>query len=76
MAADGALAWFRRAHPEIRTLMASPSVAGQRPSRSDLSPHLVDRIPVVRHAAGVFRSWRRRKGHVVRQADSGVFDGG
>ena len=76
MAANGALAWFRRAHPEVRTLMASPSVAGQRPSRSDLSPHLVDRIPVVRHAAGVFRSWRRRKGYVVRQADSGVFDGG
>jgi hypothetical protein len=76
MAADGALAWFRRSHPEIRTLMASPSVAGQRSSRSDLSPHLVDRIPVVRHAAGALRSWRRRKRQVVRQADGGAFDSG
>ena len=73
MAADGALAWFRRAHPEIRTMMASPSVAGQRPSRSDLSPHLVDRIPVVRHAVGAFRSWRR-KDQVLHQGDGGVLD--
>jgi hypothetical protein len=76
MAADGALTWFRRSHPHIRTLMASPSVVGQRSSRSDLSPHLVDRIPIVRHAAGVYRSWRRRKGQVVRQVNGGVFDNG
>jgi glycosyl transferase, family 25 len=76
MSPDGALGWFRRSHPEIRTLIASPSVAGQRSSRSDLSPRLLDRIPVVRHAADAFRSWRRRKGPVVRQADGDVFDSG
>ena len=50
MSPDGALTWFRRAHPEIRTLLVSPSVAGQRSSRSDLSPRPWDRVPGVRDA--------------------------
>ena len=62
MSPDGALGWFRRSHPEIRTLLASPSVAGQRSSRSDLSPHPIDRIPFIRDAAAVLRGWRRQIG--------------
>jgi hypothetical protein len=60
MSPDGALDWFRRAHPEIRTLLASPSVAGQRSSRSDLSPNPWDRVPGVKHAVAALRRWNRR----------------
>jgi glycosyl transferase, family 25 len=60
MSPDGALSWFRRAHPDICTLLASPSVAGQRSSRSDLQPRLWDRVPGVRYAAAAFRRWNRR----------------
>lgn len=62
MALDGALGWFRRSHSEIRTLLASPSVAGQRSSRSDLSPRPWDRVPVIRQTAAAFRifnGWRK-----------------
>ena len=61
MSPDGALGWFRKAHPEIRTLLASPSVAGQRSSRSDLSPRLWDHVPGVKHAAAAFRTWNRQR---------------
>jgi hypothetical protein len=60
MSPDGALTCFRRAHPEIRTLLVSPSVAGQRSSRSDLSLRPWDRVPVVRDAVAAFRRWKRR----------------
>jgi glycosyl transferase, family 25 len=60
MSPDGALTWFRRAHPEVRTLLASPSVAGQRSSRSDLCPRPLDFVPGVRQAAETFRRWNRR----------------
>jgi glycosyl transferase family 25 len=33
---DGALVWFRRAHPELRTVFAD--ISRQRPSRSDIGP--------------------------------------
>lgn len=62
MSPDAALSWFRRAHPEVRTLMASPSVAGQRSSRSNLSPRPWDRVPGVRNAAAALRRWKRRRG--------------
>jgi len=61
MSPDGALSWFRNAHPEIRTLLASPSVAGQRSSRSDLSTRLWDRVPGLGYAAEVYRARKRRR---------------
>jgi glycosyl transferase family 25 len=61
MSPDAALSWFRGAHPEVRTLMASPSVAGQRSSRSNLSPRPWDRVPGLRNAAEAFRRWNRRR---------------
>jgi glycosyl transferase, family 25 len=60
MSPDGALSLFRRTHPEIRTLLASPSVAAQRSSQSAIAPGAWDRMPGVRHAAAAFRRWNRR----------------
>ena len=53
---DGAFVWFRRAHPELRTEFAL--LSRQTSSRSDISPHLADRLPVLRGAAAVFRQIR------------------
>ena len=32
------LSWFRRQNPDVVTVVAAPSLASQRPTRSDLSP--------------------------------------
>ena len=50
---DGALVWFRRAHPELKTAFAL--LADQRRSRSDVSPGRIDRLPVVRGAVSLTR---------------------
>lgn len=36
MHVDGAYSWYRRHHPDRLTLVASPPIAHQRPSRSDI----------------------------------------
>jgi len=56
---DGALSFFRGKHPEIVTLVAAPSMAFQRSSRSDLTPRWFDRIPGLRETAGLLRNLRR-----------------
>jgi GR25 family glycosyltransferase involved in LPS biosynthesis len=61
MSPDGALSRFRSSHPEIQTVLASPSVAGQRSSRSDLSARWWDRVPIVGQAASAFRHLRKRR---------------
>lgn len=53
---DGAFVWFRRAHPELRTEFAV--LSRQISSRSDISPHLADRLPVFRGAAALLRQIR------------------
>jgi glycosyl transferase family 25 len=53
---DGAFVWFRRAHPDLRTEFAL--LSRQTSSRSDISPHFADRLPVLRDAAAVFRHIR------------------
>lgn len=50
---DGALVWFRRAHPHLKTEFAL--LADQRRSRSDVSPGRIDRLPVFREAARITR---------------------
>lgn len=61
MHVDGALAWFRRAHPEYVTLAAVPELGVQRPSRTDIHAlRWFDRVPVIRDLAGLLR--RARKG--------------
>jgi glycosyl transferase family 25 len=59
MGMDASLTWFRRDHPDVVTILAAPTLAMQRSTRSDLSPRWFDRLPVVRHAAEVARAWRR-----------------
>jgi glycosyl transferase, family 25 len=60
MHVDGAYSWFRRANPNLTTMLAVPSIAFQRPSRSDIHDlKLFDRIPVLRSIAGKARKLRR-----------------
>lgn len=56
---DGGLNWFRRDHPDVTTVLVAPSLAYQRPSRSDLATRWFDRVPVVSEAADRLRKMRR-----------------
>lgn len=38
MHVDGAYNWFRKAHPELRTVVAVPQIVTQRASASDITP--------------------------------------
>jgi glycosyl transferase, family 25 len=56
---DAAYVWFRRASPDVPTMFASPQMAGQRASRSDIADLAwYDRLPIVREASNVLRSMR------------------
>ena len=57
---DAAYIWFRRAHPQVVTHFAVPPLAHQRPSRSDITPRLFDRLPGLRQAAEAARRFKRR----------------
>jgi hypothetical protein len=65
MHVDGAYSLFRSHHPDVITLMASPSLGGQRSSRSDVHPNKwYDRLPMTRQLAAMARSmknWSGRK---------------
>ena len=52
---DGSLVWFRRAHPELKSAFALLSY--QRSSRSDITPRLLDRIPLVRGVLQILRKF-------------------
>lgn len=61
MASDGAintLFWIR---PELVRLVAVPNLVGTRPTRSDIDPSPVDRLPVLGSLAEVARRWVRRR---------------
>ena len=59
---DGALVWFRRAHPELRTEFAMLGV--QRPSRTEIGDlALLDRIWGIKHLA----TWARSARYAVRR---------
>ena len=59
MHVDGAYSWYRRAHPEVRTLMATQALGYQRPSRTDIHAlKWFDRLPVVDKAAQFLRGAR------------------
>lgn len=59
MHVDGAYNWFRREHPRLRTLLASPPLGYQRSSRTDIHDlRWFDRMPVARQAAAWLRQWR------------------
>lgn len=60
---DGAYVWFRRAHPELKTMFAQPPIACQRPSRTDIGElRFYDRLPLLRAASSIARrilgGWR------------------
>lgn len=57
---DGALVWFRREHPDMKTHFAL--LADQRATRSDVTPGKLDRIPVFRETMEFARRLRRLKG--------------
>ena len=59
MDVDGAYTMYRAAHPEVVTLLARPSMAVQRSSRSDIRFRTAETIPGVREAFSVARRVRR-----------------
>ena len=59
MHVDGAYGWFRRAHPDVRTVLSAPALGYQRPSRTDVHPlRWFDRLPGVHRAADLVRRAR------------------
>ena len=58
---DGAIVWFRRAHPEMKTVFAQ--IAVQRSSRSDIASRtLLDRtMPSAAAAARRVKNWLRKR---------------
>lgn len=63
MHVDGAYSLFRMQHPDAVTLMATPSLGGQRSSRSDIFPNKwYDRLPLTRQLAGLARGFKNRAG--------------
>lgn len=65
MHVDGAYSLFRQCHGDVVTLLANPSLGGQRSSRSDICPNQwYDRLPLLRSLAGVARqakNWRKHR---------------
>jgi glycosyl transferase, family 25 len=53
---DAAYIWYRRDHPNVPTYFASPPLAHQRSSRSDVADlSFFDRLPILREVAGLAR---------------------
>ncbi|MCE9604396.1 MAG: glycosyltransferase family 25 protein [Planctomycetia bacterium] len=57
---DGALNMFRAQNPDIVTLLAAPSLAHQRSSKSDIFEHWYDRVPGVRQLFALRRQLKKR----------------
>ncbi len=47
MTIDGAFHWFRQREDFIQTMIANPKLGWQRPSRSDLTPNIIDVFPML-----------------------------
>ena len=74
---DGACVWFRRAHPELKTMFHL--VANQRSSRSDITPaRFFDRIWGLRALSSVARHVRRQwvRSDGLEQANPSFVRGG
>ena len=67
---DGALTTFRALNPGA-TLFASPSLGTQRGSMSDITPGLLDRIPLVRDAVDQARRLRAHRARLPTPAPVG-----
>ena len=56
---DGAYCWFRQAHPDVVTWLASPPLGVQRASRTDIHAlRWFDRNPVSAGVVALLRRWR------------------
>lgn len=56
---DGSLVWFRKAHPELKTVFEM--LGYQRASRTDLGgAKIFDRMPFIKNLAGLVRSQKRK----------------
>ncbi len=60
---DAAYVWFRRAYPDVATRFATPPLAMQRSSRSDIADlRFYDRLPILRAVTNLARQiirWAR-----------------
>ena len=61
MPVDGAYNIFRRNNTDIRTLIAQPRLGWQLPSRSDLTPHPLDRIAFLRPLNSFLRKFKQMR---------------
>lgn len=61
---DGALNMFVWQNPDINAYAANPSLATQRSSKSDVTPSLLDRLPVVKHLVGYLRKLKNTQDSV------------
>ena len=62
MHVDGAYSWFRKSHSGVATLLCSPPLGYQRPSRTDVhATKWFDRVPVVR---GIVQELRKARAAV------------
>jgi len=67
MHVDGAYSLFRMQHPAFVTLMAVPSLGGQRSSRSDIYPNKwYDRVPMTKLMLAWMRSAKNWYGRVFQ----------
>jgi glycosyl transferase family 25 len=57
---DGALNMFRLQNPDIKTLLAGPSLAHQRSSKSDIFEHWYDKVPGLSQVMALRRSLKKR----------------
>ena len=65
---DGAYVWFRRQEPSFVTHFATPTVADQRPSRSDIAQlGWLDRIALIRGPISLARVLKRKltRGEII-----------
>ncbi len=63
MDVDGAYSWLRRLNPRFKTYIATPDIAYQRSSRTDISQlSWRDRTPVIRELLAVGRKLRNLRG--------------
>lgn len=58
---DGALSMFRAQNPDVITLIASPNMAFQRSSSSDVTARWFDKMPGLNHLANRMRRVVRRR---------------
>jgi GR25 family glycosyltransferase involved in LPS biosynthesis len=59
MHVDGAYNTFRRTHPDVAAFIATPACSDERPSRSDVSPGRLDRLPLIGSLLQIARNTKR-----------------